>query len=217
MTIEQGVTAHYTHGALEAVILDALKAAGKDVERLAIDDLSGADEFHTGWRPATAELAKELGLGAGMRVLDVGSGLGGPARYFAAHHGCTVHGIDLTPEYVAVAGSLTRRCGLSEKVTFAVGNGCALPVAGSSFDRATLIHVGMNIADKAAVFAEVARALKPGGLFGVYDLMLTGPGEVPYPMPWAQSRATSFLEIAADLRVAARRRGLHRRAPARPA
>ncbi|HEY3147919.1 MAG TPA: methyltransferase domain-containing protein [Dongiaceae bacterium] len=194
MTTEQQVASHYTHGSLEQAIFDALKQMGKDPERLAASDLSAADEFHSGWRAITVEIAKDLGLKRGMQVLDVGSGIGGPARYFAEAHGCQVTGVDLTEEFVRVATELTRRCGLSDVVSFRQGSALDLPLSPGAFDAATLIHVGMNIEDKANLFQNVRRVLKPGGLFCAYDLMQVEAGDIPYPMPWAVTKETSFVE-----------------------
>ena len=193
MTTEQTVASHYTHGSLLQAILDALKGMGKDVEHLSPADLSAADEFHLGWRAATAELAKDLGLARGMHVLDVGSGIGGPARFFAEAHGCRATGIDLTEEFVRVATELTRRCGLSELISFRQASALDLPFGAAAFDAATLIHVGMNIQDKAGLFRNVRRVLKPGALFCVYEVMQVEAGELPYPMPWAQTIETSFV------------------------
>lgn len=194
MNTEQQVAKHYTHGSLQQAILDALKQMGKDPERFAPMDLSTGDELHLGWLPATARLAKDLGLASGMHVLDVGSGVGGPARYFAEAHKCRVAGIDLTEEFVQVAAELTRRCGLSDLVSFRQASALDLPFEGGTFDAATLIHVGMNIAEKGKLFANVRRVLKPGALFGVYEVMRAGEGDLPYPMPWAQTPETSFVE-----------------------
>jgi ubiquinone/menaquinone biosynthesis C-methylase UbiE len=203
MDIEQQVARHYGHSgaaALEEAILAALTASGKDADRLAAADLSDADEFHVGGRPATEELGRDLAFAAGMHVLDVGSGVGGPARYFAETHGCQVTGIDLSQEYVELATALTRRCGLAERVSFRRASALAMPFGAATFDGATLIHVGMNIADKGALFAELARVLKPEARLGVYDVVRTGEAALPYPMPWAESPATSFLERAATYR-----------------
>ena len=175
-------------------ILDALKLMGKDPERFTAIDLSTGDEFHLGGLPATAALAKDLGLAPGMHVLDVGCGIGGPARYFAEAHTCRVTGIDLTEEFVQVAAELTRRCGLADRVAFRHGSALDLPFDAATFDAATLIHVGMNISDKARLFEELRRVLKPGALFCVYEVMRAGEGDLPYPMPWAQSVETSFVE-----------------------
>ncbi|MEZ5832824.1 MAG: methyltransferase domain-containing protein [Dongiaceae bacterium] len=176
------------------MILDAVKAMGKNPDRLAATDLATGDELHLGWLPATAALAKDLGLVRGMRVLDVGSGLGGPARVFAEAHGCRVTGIDLTEEFVRVAADLTRRCGLGDLVSFHQGSALNLPFDAGTFDAATLIHVGMNIADKAKLFENVRRVLKQGALFGVYEVMRVGEKSLPYPMPWALTIETSFVE-----------------------
>jgi ubiquinone/menaquinone biosynthesis C-methylase UbiE len=194
MTKEQQVASHYTHGSLLQAIFDALTQAGKDPERLTTADLSTADELHLGWLPATAALAKDLALARGMHVLDVGSGMGGPARYFAEAHGCRVTGIDLTDEFVQVATELTRRCGLGHLVSFRQASALDLPFDAGTFDAATLIHVGMNIEDKAKLFASVRRVLRPGALFGAYDVMRAAPDDLPYPMPWAKTPETSFVE-----------------------
>lgn len=194
MTTEQDVARHYRHGALERAILDALQASGKDIGHLDPVDLAGVDEFHLGWLAATVDLANDLALSPGMKVLDVGCGIGGPARYFAEHHGCTVIGIDLTDEFVSVATSLTDRCGLADLVSFRQASALSLPFEDESFDRATLIHVGMNISDKAATFAQLYRVLKTKGVFAVYDIMNISGEELPYPMPWAESLDTSFVE-----------------------
>lgn len=194
MTTEQEVTRHYSHGALERAILDALQASGKNIGNLDPADLAGVDEFHLGWLAATIDLANDLALSPGMRVLDVGCGIGGPARYFAEHHGCTVTGIDLTAEFVSVATSLTGRCGLADLVSFRQASALSLPFEDDSFDRATLIHVGMNIADKATTFREIYRVLKKKGVFAVYDIMNVSGDPLPFPMPWADTPATSFVE-----------------------
>jgi ubiquinone/menaquinone biosynthesis C-methylase UbiE len=194
MNPERQVAEHYTHGSLLPTILGALKQMGKDPERFAAMDLSTGDEMHLGWLPATIALAKDLGLAPDMQVLDVGSGIGGPARYFAEAHKCRVTGIDLTEEFVQVAAELTRRCGLGDLVTFRQGSALDLPFEAGTFDAATLIHVGMNISDKAKLFAEVRRVLKPGALFCVYEVMRAGEDDLPYPMPWAQTIETSFVE-----------------------
>ena len=198
MTAEATETAasrHYAHGSLEAAIRDALAAIGKDIESLAPADLAPVDEFHIGGREATEHLARALGLTAGMRLLDIGSGIGGAARYFAAEHGAEVVGIDLTDEYVQVASTLAAWVGLSKQVTFRHASALALPYEAASFEAATMLHVGMNIPDKAALFAEAARVLAPGGQLGVYDIMRVGDGPLAYPVPWAADETVSFLAV----------------------
>jgi SAM-dependent methyltransferase len=201
MATEQQIADQYRHGALERAILDAAAASGLDIDRLNCADLSGVDEFHLGWRAATVGLAGDLNLASDMHVIDIGAGIGGPARHFAEAYGCRVVGIDLSDEYVRVANALTQRCGLADKVSFRQASALAIPFEPARFDRATMIHVGMNIADKAKAFAEVRRVLKPGGVFGVYDVMLTGDGEIACPLPWALTAAASFLETPAAYRA----------------
>lgn len=207
MSTEAKVAGHYGRGQLEESILAAVKREGKDPENLAAADLAAVDEFHVGGLEATQELAKHMELRAGLRVLDVGSGIGGPARYFAAKHGCRVTGIDLTEEFVRVAGSLTRRIKLDGVVDFRQGSALQLPFERHTFDRAYMIHVGMNIADKVAIFQEVRRVLKPAGLFTIFDIMRIGDGPIRYPVPWALSEETSYVATAKDYRDALQNAG----------
>lgn len=193
MSTEHAIARHYAHGSLEQAILDALAAAGKDLDHLAPGDLAPVDEFHIGGRQATAEFAGHLGVKRGMRLLDVGCGLGGAARYFAHEHGCHVTGIDLSEEYVAVAHALAVRVGLGECARFQQGSAVALPFDPGSFDGAYLFHVGMNIENKARLFSEIRRVLVPSGVLGIYDVMRTGPGELALPVPWASNPETSWV------------------------
>ena len=200
MTLEQSVAQHYTQGSLERTILEALTAAGKDLDRLAPADLAPVDEFHIGGRQATADLAAQMEIGPGLHLLDIGCGLGGASRYFAQERGCRVTGLDLTAEYIRVAEALARRVGLQHRVSYRQGSALDLPFAAASFDGAYMLHVGMNIADKKRVFAEVRRVLRPGGVFAIYDVMREGDGELSFPVPWAASPETSFVERAPTYR-----------------
>jgi ubiquinone/menaquinone biosynthesis C-methylase UbiE len=200
MTIEQTIAKHYTHGALETALLDGLRQSGKNPDRIDPDDLAPVDEFHIGGRQATVEFAEQLGLRPGMELLDIGSGIGGPARYFAQHRQCRVTGIDLTDEYVRVAGGLSKRAGLADSLKFVQGSALSLPFPAGSFDGAYMLHVGMNIEDKATLFGQVKRVLRPGGVFGVYDVMRIGGGELAFPVPWARTAESSFVAAADDYR-----------------
>jgi ubiquinone/menaquinone biosynthesis C-methylase UbiE len=202
MSIEKNVESYYTRGRLEEPILRALTQAGKDVASLTHDDLSALDEFHVGGRESTQELAALMELRPGLHLLDVGSGIGGPARYFAAEHGCKVTGIDLTEEFVLVAKSLTRRTKLDHSVEFRQGSALALPFDAATFDRAYTIHVCMNISDKPKLFREARRVLKHGGLFAIFDLMRTAEGPIRYPVPWALNEETSFVARVSEYRDA---------------
>jgi SAM-dependent methyltransferase len=201
MTTEDEVARHYGQSELTRTVLEALRRAGKDPAALSTGDLAGVDEFHTGWGPLTIAFAETLGLAPGMTVLDVGSGVGGPARHFASVYGCDVTGIDLTPGFVELATELTQRTGLEARARFVVGSALAMPFEAERFDLATMMHVGMNIADKPALFAEVRRVLRPGGRFVIYDLMRTGEAVLPMPMPWAEAAERSFVETPAQYRA----------------
>lgn len=198
--IEQAVARHYAHGSLEETILNALAAAGKDVNDLTPKDLAPVDEFHVGGRQATMAFAETFDPRPGMRLLDIGCGLGGAARYFASERGCCVSGIDLSGEYVNVANALAARVGLDERVSCEQGSALALPFAPGSFDGAYMFHVGMNIENKAKLFAQVRRVLAPSGLFGIYDVTRLAAGELSYPMPWASGPESSFVADAANYR-----------------
>jgi SAM-dependent methyltransferase len=199
-TVEQ----HYTRGGLARAITDALAAIGKTPDTVTVDDLAPVDEFHIGGRAATEELVKQLDLTRDCRVLDVGSGLGGPARFVASRYGCRVTGIDLTAEFVETARALTRWTGLDALVSFQHGSALGMPFADAEFDRSYMVHVGMNIPDKRALFAEVARVLKPGATFAVYDVMQVDAGAVPFPMPWASTPDLSALATADEYKAALR-------------
>ncbi len=199
-SIEQSVARHYTHGSLEDEILRALTSSGKDINRLEPADLAPVDEFHIGGRQATIDFAEQLGTSRGTHLLDIGCGLGGASRYFAHALECRVSGIDLTEEYVRVAGNLARRAGLGERVSYREGSALSLPFASATFDGAYMLHVGMNIANKAVLFAETRRVLKPQGVLGVYDVMREADGELAFPVPWAASAENSFVDSAATYR-----------------
>ncbi|MGB8475792.1 MAG: class I SAM-dependent methyltransferase [Candidatus Acidiferrum sp.] len=202
MKTEEQVAGHYTRGKLEEAILGAARAAGKDTAQLTAADLAPVDEFHVGGLESTQMLARGMGLRAGMELLDVGCGIGGPARYFAGEQGCRVTGIDVTPEFVKAAESLTKLVKLDGRANFRLASALAMPFATESFDGAYMIHVGMNLTDKEGVFREVGRVLKHGGRFTIFDLMRAREGALRFPLPWSLSEETSFVADAAGYRKA---------------
>ncbi len=194
------VTRHYARGDLADAVIAALVAAGKDPDDLAPDDLAAIDEFHIRGREATADLADRLGLDGEARVLDVGSGLGGAARFLARTRGCRVTGLDLSEEYCQVAEMLSARVGLGERLTFRQGDALALPFADGSFDVVWSQHASMNIEDKAGLYAEMFRVLRSGGYLAIYDVMAGAGGAPVYPVPWAREPSISFLMAPDALR-----------------
>jgi SAM-dependent methyltransferase len=187
------VAAHYSDEGLHDRILSAIAETGIPPERLTIDDLAPADEFHIGGRVATEALVGAAGLPPSGHVLDLGSGLGGTARYLAASHGHQVTGVDFTQEYVAVAQTITRLLRMEDRVRFARASVLNLPFPNDAFDAAVQLHVGMNIADKATLIAEVRRVLRPGGVYAIYDVMGPPGADVDLPVPWASTPADSHL------------------------
>lgn len=196
------VSSHYTHGRLVDAITEGVARLGKTIDSVAIEDLAPVDEFHVGGRVATEALLDQLAIADSHRVLDVGCGLGGASRFAAHRYGCHVTGIDLTPEYVATGNVLCDWVGLTGQIDLTVGDATALDFPDASFDRAFVIHVGMNIADKTALAAELYRVLRPAGRAGIYDIMRITAGELQYPVPWAGSAAGSALAAPHEYRAA---------------
>ncbi len=199
--IESAVARHYGSAGLLERILAGLAASGVDPARARPEDLAPVDEFHIGGREATAHAVAKLSPRPGQRVLDVGCGIGGAARYLAAEIGCRVSGIDLTPEYIAVARALTDLTGLGEAVDYEVASALAMPFEDATFDAAITIHVAMNIADRAGLYREVSRVLKPGAAFCVYDVMRKSAAPLVFPVPWAPSPETSHLTTPEEMRA----------------
>jgi ubiquinone/menaquinone biosynthesis C-methylase UbiE len=187
-------------GNLVEAIGSALHAAGLDRATLRPADLAPVDEFHIRGRAASLEIIEALGLSAGSHVLDLGSGLGGPARTLAELTGCTVTGVDLTAEFCEVATALSEWTGLSERTRFRVGDATTTGLPDAAVDAAMTVHVAMNISDKHALYAEAFRVLRPGGRFVVYDVLQGEGGDVHYPVPWANDPSTSFLATPKDMR-----------------
>ncbi len=192
-TLNEKIKQHYTRPDLGASILAALANAGKDVNNLKPEDLAPVDEFHIRGREATLELADVVGLGPNMHVLDIGSGLGGPARCIAHEFGCRVTGIDLTDEYVCTAAMLAERVGLSNLVTYRQEDALNLPFAEATFDVVWTQHAAMNIPDKATLYREMFRVVKPGGALAIYDILAGPVTPAHFPVPWARVPETSFL------------------------
>ncbi|HLZ84840.1 MAG TPA: methyltransferase domain-containing protein [Caulobacteraceae bacterium] len=196
------VREHYSPAGLTERIRSALGTFAPEDQPLSVAQLAQLDQFHIRGMLATAELAAAAaGLEASSRVLDLGCGIGGPARYLAATFGCAVTGVDLSPDFIDAAIYLTARCGLSDRVRFEVGDALHLPFADGAFDAVFLQHVAMNIEDRAALYAEVRRILAPGGRFATYDVVLRD-GDVAYPVPWARDGSTSFLLGEGETRAA---------------
>jgi SAM-dependent methyltransferase len=185
---------------LGRAILDALARAGKDLGALTVDDVAPADHFHGGGKPATERLARLAAPAAGARVLDVGGGLGGPARMLAARFGCRVTVLDLTDSYVRAGELLTDRLRLGDRVDHRVGNGLELPFPDGAFDMVWTQNSGMNIADKERLYAGFHRVLCPGGLLAFQEPMAGPTGPPIFPVMWARDASQSFLRSPLEMR-----------------
>jgi ubiquinone/menaquinone biosynthesis C-methylase UbiE len=199
---QQDVSAHYAHGHLIAAIRDGIVSLGKTVSSVTIDDLAPVDEFHVGGRQASEHFLDQLAFTHESRVLDVGCGLGGPARFAASRYHCRIDGIDLTPEYVEAGQEICKWVGLTDHITLHQGSALSMPFANGTFDGAYMLHVGMNIEDKAKLCAEVARVLRSGSHFGIYDVMRVGDGELAFPVPWATTANLSAVARPSQYRSA---------------
>jgi ubiquinone/menaquinone biosynthesis C-methylase UbiE len=203
------VEQHYGISDLADKIANSFLASGKVLSCLTTTDLAPVDEFHVRGRKATLELMARLEVVAGSHVLDIGSGLGGPARALAENYGCRVTGVDLSPEFCDAARQLSQWVGLADKVTFSQADATDLRHDANTFDAAMTLHVAMNIARKDILYANVHRVLKPSRIFAVYDILQGEGGEVLYPVPWARDPSISYLATQTEMRTLLEGAGFH--------
>ncbi|HXP96874.1 MAG TPA: class I SAM-dependent methyltransferase [Telmatospirillum sp.] len=198
---------HYGRNDLKARLMEALSVAGLSEKRLSTRDLAPLDQFHIRGLAATVELGAAAGIGRGSRVIDIGSGLGGPSRYLAETFDCRVAGIDLSAAFVDAATYLAERAGLGDKVAYDCADALAIPYENERFDVAWTQHVSMNIADRAGLYAEVYRVLRSGGRFAIYDVVAGDGGPLHFPVPWSRAAETSFLMTPSAMRAALEQQG----------
>lgn len=187
------ISRHYARGDLLEVILAGVEKMGKTPDTLTIDDLAPVDEFHIGGREASRDFLDQLSISSDDHVLDVGCGIGGASRFVAKEFGCRVTGVDLTNEYVETGASLCDWLAMNARVSLVQGNVLDLNFPDAAFSKAFMLHVGMNIPNKFGLASEVLRVLKPGALFGIYDIMKVGEEMVTFPVPWATGPEGSWL------------------------
>ncbi len=197
----QSVSAHYTSGRLGEKVLAGLRASGKDPDSLRVEDLASLDHMHSGGIQATRDLMRRAGLKRGMRVLDVGGGLGGPARLLADEAGCVVTVLELSDELCEVGQMLTARVGLSDRVAFRHGSALDMPFENGDFGLVWTQHATMNIAEKDRLYREIHRVLRPGGRLVMQEIMAGPLQPIHFPVPWAKDATISFLRSPEETRA----------------
>jgi len=196
-----GLEAHYSARDIEARILAALRTAGLDPgKRLPPESLGALDHFHTGGLRASRELLEVAQIRAADRVLDIGAGLAGPARLLASALGCRVDCLEMSSDYCAGAALLNRLTGLDERIEVHKGSALDIPFPDDSFDAAWMQNVGMNIADKRRLYAEIHRVLKAGGRFAFQEMTAGERATSYFPLPWATDPSDNFLVSAEEMR-----------------
>jgi SAM-dependent methyltransferase len=195
-----GLEAHYSVRDIEARILAALRAAGLNPDqRLSPEALGALDHFHTGGLRASRELLELAQVRAEDRVLDIGAGLAGPARLLASALGCQVDCVEMSSDFCAGAALLNRLTGLDDRIKVHKGSALDLPFPDDSFDVVWMQNVGMNIADKRKLYAEIYRVLKPGGRFAFQEMAAGKAATSYFPLPWATDPADNFLVSAEEM------------------
>jgi SAM-dependent methyltransferase len=193
-----GLDAHYSASDIETRIMTALRAVGLDPEQgLTPEQLGALDHFHTGGFRASLDLLELSGIRAGDRVLDIGAGLAGAARMLAYSPGCRVDCVELSTDYCDGAKLLNRLTGLDDRIEVHKASALDLPFPDDTFDAVWMQNVGMNIADKSRLYAEVNRVLKPGGKFAFQEMSAGEEASIYFPLPWATDPNDNFL-IPAD-------------------
>jgi len=203
----KSIADHWGKGDLYSLIVSALNKMSKPLEGLTLEDLAPVDHFHARGFPATVELADRLPIKSGQRILDIGCGLGGPARYMATRFQCHVSGLDITAPFVEAANKLTALLGMQDKVQIELGDGHHLPYPNSEFDGAYTQHVTMSVADRPRFFAEAYRVLKPGAFFALTEHGLGPKGQPHYPAPWSEDGTGAYLVTPSETRAVLEKTG----------
>lgn len=193
MSMTSSIAGHYQGGDLLGRLTAALEEDGVDPASPTLEALAPYDHFHGRGLEATVELANSLEVSAGDHLLDMGAGMGGPARYMASRFGCRVTAIDLTAEFCDLAEHLNKLTDLDGNVIVKQGDVLAMPFDDDRFDGAYSMNVSMNIEDKAAFYREIFRVLRPGAWLVLSEIAKGPDGQLQFPTPWAKTGTSSFL------------------------
>lgn len=157
-------------------IARGLAAAGVGPnDPVAPEQLFALDQWHYHGTDAIRAAAEWLGLGRRSRVLDIGGGIGGPARYLAHVTGCHVTAVEIQPELHAIGVDLTRRSGLGDRVTHICGDALTCPLDDASFDAVVSWLAILHIPDRRRLCTRLARAVRAGGGCYIEDLCMHAP------------------------------------------
>lgn len=203
----KAIADHWGSGDVYGLIVSALDKMSKPLEGITIEDLAPVDHFHARGLPATVELADRLPIEAGQHILDIGCGLGGPARYIAKRFQCKVSGLDITEPFVEAANQLTALLRMEATVTLELGDGQLLPYPDSNFDGAYTQHVTMNVSDRPKFFAEAYGVLKPGAFFALTEHGLGPKGDPHHPVPWSADGSGAYLLAPSETRALLKKTG----------
>lgn len=201
MTSTKEIADHWARGDVYGRIVAALQKLSKPLDGLTVEDLAPVDHFHARGLAATVELADKLPIRAGQHILDIGCGLGGPARYIARRFQCNVSGLDITAPFVEAGNKLTALLRMERQVKIELGDGQHLPYPGASFDGAYTQHVTMNVADRGRFFSEAYRVLKPGAFFALTEHGLGPQGSPHHPVPWSEDGTGAYLITPSETRA----------------
>lgn len=194
----KSVSDHWGTGDVYSRIINAMKTAEIDPETVTVEQLAPVDHFHARGFPATIELADALPIEPGQRLVDIGCGIGGPARYLVQRFGCQVDGVDITAPFVDAGNQLSALVGMQDAVKIELGDGQKLPYEDGSFDGGYSQHVTMNVPDRTAFFGEAFRVLKPGAFFALTEHGLGEVGDPHHPLPWSEDGSGAYLMRPTD-------------------
>ncbi len=202
--VDQNVQNHYSGkssgGAMAARILAALRLVNGSAAPVTPEALAPLDHFNARGVTATQELVALLEPQSGESILDIGCGIGGPARWIARRYGCCMTGVDITAAFCEAARELNAACHMTGQVMILEASATALPLPDASFDRAYSHGVVMSIADKTGFYREAFRVLKPSGRLVLLQHNAGSHGLPEFPLPWAAVAQDSFLATDEETR-----------------
>lgn len=191
--MDNEINQHYGSDKLKTRIFTALEESGKDLNNLTLKDLSVIDQLHTGGHMATLALAKKAELPMAATVLDAGCGIGGSCRLLARECSFNMTGMDLVPDFIDVAQSLSHSTGMDGVIKYLQGDIMDTGLETACFDAVWCQHTLMNIKDKERVFSEFNRILKPGGILVLHEIVQGTTVPIHLPVPWADRHSISHL------------------------